>query len=840
MTPVISLSKRFRRDCLHLGFLTLALACNPVIAASSFAPPPVHSPGEELGTFRLAEAGCRIELVASEPMIEDPVALAFDGRGRLWVAEMRGFMLDIDRKDVDQPSGRVSVLEDLDGDGRMDKSTVFLDGLILPRSIAIHPDGVLIAENKALWFARDLDGDLIADEKTLVDPKYAKNNIEHSANGLLRAMDNRIYNAKEGHRYQRRGDQWIREQTEARGQWGICQDDWGRLFYNYNHSQLHADLVPPNALSRNPNHEPSTGLNVGVAHSNRVFPIRPTPAANRAYIPGALDEAGRIKEFTSACAPMIYRGALIPEFAGNAFVCDTVGNLIKRNVLTDEDLTLKGSFPYPDRELLASTDERFRPVALTTGPEGAIYIADMYRGVIQDGPHMSPYLREHSIARKMDQPIHLGRVWRVVPIEFQQPPAPRFDTMTPDALGSTLAHPNGWWRDTAQMHLVERELISAVPALLTMADTERNPIARLHALWTLEGLRHPKATELLPLLRDPSPRVVAAALRVLASLNLPEGDWPAEITRLLSANPSDEVALQLLFTLGDLKLDESRRLDAMHRLLMPRVENPLMRDAALSSLSGREAAFLKLVLARVDSEQDPFLGYMIESLSAVIVRTRDARDITWILARLDSEADWIAQALWNGISVNAPDLLRQPVKLTSIPKAREKHPRVKHLFAWPGHQPEPPKKTDARTLTKDEAKDFARGRQIYLTACVACHASDGRGMKMLAPPLAGSDWVLGGEQRLVRILLHGLSGGLSVSGRHYAAPEIQPEMPPLAVLSNSDIAAILTYIRREWDNAAEPVTERTVNRLRIETQGRTKPWTEAELAPYATLAYPTE
>ncbi len=241
------------------GWLIAVFSVVAVCALEASPSPPVHSPLEQQETFRFAEPGWRIELVAAEPLVEDPVAMAFDGQGRLWVVEMRGFMRDIDRSRVKEPDGRVVVLEDLDGDGLMDRRTVFMDGLILPRSISIQSDGILIAENKPLWFAQDLDGDLKADRKRLIDPRYAKDNVEHSANGLLRGLDNWIYNAKEGHRYQREGDKWIRDETEKRGQWGICQDDWGRLFYNYNHSQLHADIVPPNTLTRNPRHRPTTG-----------------------------------------------------------------------------------------------------------------------------------------------------------------------------------------------------------------------------------------------------------------------------------------------------------------------------------------------------------------------------------------------------------------------------------------------------------------------------------------------------------------------------------------------------------------------------------------------------
>ncbi len=593
------------------------------MAANYPPPPPVYSPAEQLGHFQFAEAGYRIELVASEPMIEDPVAIRVDGEGRLWVVEMRSYMQDINRSGVNDPIGRVSVLEDTNGDGVMDKRTVFLDKLVLPRSVAIHPDGVLVAENKPLWFAQDLDGDLVADRKSLVDPNYAQDSVEHSSNGLYRAMDNWTYNAKEGHRYRRNRDRWIRNETETRGQWGICQDDFGRLIYNYNHSQLHGDLVPPNTLTRNPHHEPSTGLSVGITSTNAVFPIRPNLASNRGYIPGALDDQGRIQEFTSACAPIVYRGNLFSEFSGNAFVCEPVGNLIKRSKLSNSGGRITGQSVYPDRDFLTSTDERFRPCWITTGPDGALYIADMYRGIVQDGAHMSPYLREISIARKMDTPIHLGRIWRIVPESFEQPERPNFSAKSADELVRDLAHPSGWWRDQAQMHLVDRDLRSAIPALRQMALGNENSLAQLHALWTLEGLRAPHPELLTDILHDQSPEVQSAGLRVLKSLGL-EDSILAELIESLAQNPlSPQLRLQSILTLGDLGIFNTERFSLLIKLVQFHVDDSLIRDATMSSLANREIGFLKTLWTVLpdDLESNSGNAFLVESLAQAIGRS---------------------------------------------------------------------------------------------------------------------------------------------------------------------------------------------------------------------------
>ena len=207
-------------------------------------PSPPLSPEEALKAFKVAP-GFRVELVAAEPLVVAPVAFAWDAAGRLWVAEMRGYMPDVDARGEPDPVGRVVVLEDVDGDGRIDRSTPFLEKLVLPRAIAIVDGGVLVCEPPGLYFCRDLDGDLRCDTKEVVDPAYCgRGNPEHVANGLLRAVDNWIYSADTGKRYRRHEGQWLRGETRSRGQWGITQDDLGRLYTNSNSDFLRGDLMP--------------------------------------------------------------------------------------------------------------------------------------------------------------------------------------------------------------------------------------------------------------------------------------------------------------------------------------------------------------------------------------------------------------------------------------------------------------------------------------------------------------------------------------------------------------------------------------------------------------------
>ncbi|MGB0581924.1 MAG: DUF7133 domain-containing protein, partial [Limisphaerales bacterium] len=413
------------------------------------------SPGEALESFRLVD-GFRIELVAAEPLIEDPVAMSFDAGGRIYVAEMRGFTLDIDGTGEHDKIGRISLLEDIDGDGQMDKSTVFLDQLVQPRSVTAWNGGILVADHKRLWYAKDSDGDLRADIKELIDPEYATGgSVEHRPNGLLIGLDNWIYNGASTKRYRYHRGTWQIDKIAKRGQWGITQNDYGRLFYNFNWSQLHADMVPPGYMNRHPDFESTFAINVGLLPDQKVFPIRPNTAVNRGYTPGVLDRHGRLTTFASACSPLIYRGDNFPpEFRGNAFVCGPCANIIKRNVITQTGVALTAANAYPDREFLASTDERFRPVFQSNGPDGALYLVDMYRGVIQQWNFMTKYLRGESNLRKLYGPVHRGRIYRIVHGEGSRSVLP--GTQDTGELVRLLGHENGWVRDTAQRLLIEQ------------------------------------------------------------------------------------------------------------------------------------------------------------------------------------------------------------------------------------------------------------------------------------------------------------------------------------------------------------------------------------------------
>ncbi|WP_114749378.1 DUF7133 domain-containing protein [Pleomorphovibrio marinus] len=814
-------------------------------------PSPPLSPDESLSQFQLDPA-LEIQLVASEPLVQDPVVINFDEDGRLWVVEMRGFMPDIEGEGEKEPVGRISILLDTNGDGRMDEQIIYLDSLIMPRALAIVGKGALVVENMALWWTEDLNGDLKADTKVLIDPDYAGNNLpEHSGNGLLRGMDNWYYNAKSRARYRLVDDKWEKDSTEFRGQWGISQDDYGRLVYNYNWSQLHADLVPPNYLHRNPHHASTTGIDHGLTVDRRIYPIRSNPAINRGYIPGILDEEGRLMEFTAACAPFYYRGKGLPEpFQGNVFVCEPSGNLVKRNLVENRGVYLEAKDPNPGQEFLASTDERFRPVNQTSGPDGALYIADMYRGLVQHGAYISPYLREVTLDRNLVYPINMGRIYRIVPKGWVPRQAPKLSTYSLEQLAETLAHPDGWFRDQAQRLLVENKDQSIVPTLERLAIEGEAPFTQLHALWTLEGLGNINPGLFLRIIQEKAmsqPWVASHALRIMETKT--EGNQ--ELTQKLSVlleelipQSSSVFALQVALSAGSIPFKEP--LSILNTVLDNHREDALFRDAVLSSIQDNEYKMLASLLSRPSWKSGSSdKEIVVEMLATAIGNKNEPGEMRAMLKVLDEEKNnlgWQGEAILNGLANSSGKNDRDPVTLSSTPGLFHSHltkggdrkwRQVASLFDWPG-KPREEEANDGEQITLNEAEQllFAKGRQYYLSSCSGCHGNKGEGVRRMGPPLVNSEWVTGDEKQLSLIVLHGMEGPVEVDGKLYDSPDILPVMPAHSNLDDRTIASILTYIRNEWGNEAGAIDSRFVAVTRNTMQGRVTPWKPEELKSF--------
>ncbi|MCB1274940.1 c-type cytochrome [Prosthecobacter sp.] len=761
-------------------------------------PAPVRSAEEEAKTFKLAP-GYRAELVACEPMVQCPIFFEFDPEGRIWVVEYQGYMRDVKGSGEGDPICRVVVLEDTNDDGKADKSTVFLDRLVMPRSFAFVKGGILLQEPPKLWFCADKDGDLRCDERTQVGTMGVGGNPQHTANGLRRGIDNWLHCADWPHRYQWKDGKLIDEPTLHRGQFGVSFDETGRFISCYENSAMHMDLLPAEALMRHQNlaklaqrgGRGGFGVNVNVAKdAAECFPIRVTPAVTL----GALElrDDGRLRTYTIVSGTCFYDGDQFPpEMHGNVFVPDSAGHLVGTLKLDGDVYPHATRFFPPEQELIASTDERFRPVNARVGPDGALYLADMYHGIIEHVIFIVPWLTKQIEQRKLYEGNDHGRIWRIV----HEKGAKREKGSDGD-LVKMLGHPNGWQRNTAQRLLVERGEDIGDP------NRFETPLHRLHALWTLEGMGKLTPAHLQKAANDPDPRVRAAAARLGAEIALnDEPDASVRLHALLSPKPLSAIAEHLT-----------------------RHENDLSRIAAMTTIHGKEIALLQLLLKWPQST-----AHRIETLKLLSQLACMDGKAEIILAKMAEMAIWQRGALLDGFLASQAKLTlkAKPAFLDEMAEnrdiaARERLQRLRMALNWPG----------AENLTlsarkqplSDAAKQqIERGAAVYQSVCGLCHQPTGYGVPNVAPPLAESTWVTGEPERLIRIALHGLYGEIEVNGQKWNLAMPGQGMNPL--LDDAKLADVLSCIRNAWGNEAAPITAAQITAVREQTKDRKMPWT---------------
>ena len=805
---------------------------------------PVLSADEEKKTLVLPP-GYRAELVASEPLVIDPIAIDFDADGRMWVLEMPGFMSGPGGANSRDPINNVVVLEDQDGDGVMDKRTVFADKLVLPRALKVLETGVLIGEPPNLWLMKDRDGDLVADEKTLVNNTYGRptGTIEHNANSLYWALDNVIYTSEHDWHLRFKKGAFEIEPTLSRGQWGASMDDAGRIYRNFNDAPLFVDYVAARYYARNPNLARTRGLYDPLISREEsvIWPIRQTRGVNRGYRDQFFRPDDTSVTIQGVGTPVIYRGDRLPrELYGDAFITDSTTNLVHRYKIVDDGTgRLRAQDAYAKGEILASWDERFRPVNMLGGPDGTLYVVDMYRGIVQEQVYWTDFLKEYITARDLEKPVHLGRIWRIVHESTKPERKPALSKAKPAELVQTLSHPNGWWRDTAQRILVERGDKSVVPQLRQLASGKADWRATLHALWTLDGLDAIEPDTVRAALASRSAEVRAAAVRISERWIGQADSALADAVLKLLDDPSWTVRRQVAATIGE--LPASRRLDAAVAALSRYPADPVVVDVAISGLRGSEGEILGRVVAGKATAAD---ADVVAMLSAAVAKSGEVAAVQRILAWIDDTAGapWRRTALLQGLDVGLPgttggrggrgggrgaiappravSLPSEPTALTQLAAstADVEHAalakKVVSRFEWPG---KPTPVVEVTPLTPEEQKRFVAGAEIYKNLCVACHQPDGRGKEKLAPSLLESRYTSGDPGAPVRILLAGKEGTVGL-------------MPPLGgTLNDEQIAAVLTYVRREWGNTGSPVDPEDVAETRGMTKNRTRPWTDAEL-----------
>ena len=645
------------------AFLSLTL----LLTGCGSEPGPPHPPDEALSTFQLPE-GFRIELAAAEPDVIDPVAMAFDARGRLYVVEMRDYPYQ------PEPHGRVKRLEDRDGDGRFEHATVFAEGLSLPNGVMAWKDGILVTAAPDILYLVDTDDDGKADERTVLLTGFAATNPQLRVNGPLYGIDNWVYVAytrvpfpiRFAKEFGDRGgpirfpDSPSAESVEARSQdirfrpddkrveriagnsqFGNAFDAWGNRFTVWNNDHIRHVVVQEQYLARNPylaNPEAMKSLS-DHEKAAALFQITTNPE----YIHDS--QHGR---FTSASGISVYTGGLFPAgYEHTSFTCDPVHNIVHRDVLVPDGPTFTAKRAHEGREFIGSTDSWFRPVFTTTGPDGAFYVVDYHRPVVEHPEYAPKEIVDHI---QFEPPAQAGRIYRVVYDGAEPHEKVDLQEASSETLVAALSHPNGWRRTTAQRLIVERADHTVESALKDSAQGE-SAVARLHALWTLDGLDALSADLVHKALADPDANVREHALR-LAEKHFPK-DELVQQALARSADPSRKVQLLAASILGGFPTTQAQQ--AVEDLLIQNIESPWFRTAALSAVTDDADAWLAKLSRRAGflNQESEGKRALLRGLASIAgARQQDAQLAKFVASvrrASGPNSEWWRKAILEGI-----------------------------------------------------------------------------------------------------------------------------------------------------------------------------------------------
>lgn len=649
-TNGLIVSRARNSDTMHvLTFVLLVLLCSVTVRADekSLAEQMPRIPSktveEALKVFKL-QRGFSLELVASEPLVVDPIDAAFDESGRMYVVEMNDYpFLPEQRaqKYKDQRPetwGRIRLLTDTDGDGKMDKSVIFADKLRWPQSVCCYRGGVFTITPPHLYYMKDNDGDGVADVREIVCSGFSTTNVQGLSNGLEWGLDNAIYfpsgmaggeltvaaykNFPEYKitpgRRDLRMDPETRQLTMVSGgqQYGHTIDDYGNRFICSNSNHIVHVTWPLNYLERNPllsvpdmtRAIAKEGSAAVVFRTSSAEPWRLVRTARRAADPEMRkrlppSELVPIGFFTSATGITVYRGGAYPEeFRGDVFIGDCGGNLVHRKKLTPSGISFVAERADNDVEFLTSTDNWFRPVNFVNAPDGTLYVLDMYRETIE---HPISIPDDIKALVDLESGHDKGRVWRLIPSNYKRTPPPDLGKASNADLVAALRSPHGWIRDNAQRLLVERQnqtVAAGIRELLKSGGT--NPPTRVQALWTLKGLKSLQADDVLAALKDRDEHVRENGLRLVPEFIEKSSELAAALVPL-EKDPSLRVRWQLAFTLGDLPAKFA--VPGLKNLANEAAKDSDLRTAWLSSSYSQMGSVVVELLAKDADRVKPLL-----------------------------------------------------------------------------------------------------------------------------------------------------------------------------------------------------------------------------------------
>ena len=602
--------------------------------------------------------GFRVELVACEPLVMDPVAFDWGLDGRLWVVEMADYPLGLD--DRGKPGGRVRFLQDTNRDGKYDKSTLFAEGLVYPTDVMVWRRGVLVTAAPHVWYLEDTDNDGRADRKEAWFSGFGEGNQQHRVNGLRWGLDNWVYLANgdsggtirstktdrsvniNGRDLRIRPDAGLLEAVTGQTQHGRGRDDWGNWWGANNSNPMFQFVLDDAYLRRNPHvAPPNPRVDVATGGSSPIYPISRVMSHYSGYQKPAPGQPGR---FTSACSTIVYRDRLLGEdLYGNMFVSEPVHNLVHRRVIEWDGVRMTSRKPADEQggEFLRSRDSWFRPTTIRTGPDGSLWVADMYRLVIEHPQWIADDLEKQLMLRAGHDK---GRIYRVVLQGKPSRAIPDFEKMETAQLVDTLASPNGWTRDMAHRLLLWRgDRTTAARLLATAAATSENALQRLHALCVLDGLNAVAPAHVASAMEDRHPGVRRHAVRIAERFAASKSRHTviAAIVALAKQEREPQVIMQLAYSLG--AFDDASAGYALGALLARHGGQRYITAAGISGIARRPSDVA--AGARDARTNDPSMAIPIEPLVRTALGTKDPQTVELLVAELLAAKDG-ALAAW--------------------------------------------------------------------------------------------------------------------------------------------------------------------------------------------------
>lgn len=629
--------KSFLEDMIFLRtalYLLFSIALLGTIGCGDSNSPFSSSARKDLSTFRISK-DFKIELVASEPIVRDPVDMMIDEYGRMYVVEMTG--VPFNKSGI----GKVVLLSDTNGDGKMDKRTVFADSLILPTGIMRWKKGVIVTDPPNVYYMEDTDSDGVADIRKTMLTGFDTSNLEANVNNPEYGLDNWIYLAdlpvggkggihfadnpsgvqvpESSVRFDPEGKRL--EILSGQTQFGQTFDPWGHHLMVNNSNHIYENVIPVRYLQRNPDMVVPSAIQT-LADHKKVFPITKNPEYQM------LTDIG---VFTSACGITYYQGGAFPEEynANVTFVCEPASNIIHADRLESSGVTFKAKRITEKKEFLASTDPYARLVNTYIGPDGALYVVDFYRQVIEGPEFMA---KEVLDTVDLYNGTHKGRIYRISAknaAAAQWTKGLNLGNASSEELVKELANKNIWWRINSQRLLVDRQDMKVVPDLNKMAENNSSSAGRLHALWTLEGMNQLTGSVIKKSLHDTVSGIRENAIE-LAELHLKKDSSLIHELLTLKNDPDPKVRFQLLLTLGYVHNQEVDK--ARQQLLFDNIKDQWMQIAALSASSSDAKALLSAVLTNYKADNSAYAS-LVQRLSAIIGASQDAGTLTSLMQK---------------------------------------------------------------------------------------------------------------------------------------------------------------------------------------------------------------